>query len=130
MSLINWRLPVADKEMFWDTLKTFDGWKFQHNKVIGQYRVISPEKYREAWGFEKAEILKDFKRLSGFAEKKREVAQNNKNNEQPTIIPSLSKLELYNELEKVSELYQKGILMEEEFQHERKNIMDKINKLR
>jgi len=129
MSLINWRLPVADKEVFWDTLKVYDDWKFQHNKVVGQYRVVSPDKYREAWGFSYAEVLQDFKRLSGYREIKREAAQHVTYNEQPVTTSTPTKLELYDELEKVSELYQKGILEEEEFQRERKTIMDKIRKL-
>ena len=115
--------------MFWDTLKTYDGWKFQHNKVVGQYRVVSPGKYREAWSFDYNEVLQDFKRLSGYKEIKKEAAQHVTYNEQPGTTQSSSKLELYDELEKVSELYQKGILEEEEFQQERKTIMDKIRKL-
>lgn len=129
MSLINWRLPVADKEVFWDTLKTHDSWKFQHNKVVGQYRVVSPGKYREAWGFDYNEILQDFKRLSGYKEMKKDAAQDMTYNEQPTITSSPSKPELYDELEKISELFQKGILTEEEFQQERNTIMEKIRKL-
>jgi len=129
MSLLNWRLPVADKEMFWDTLKTNDGWKFQHNKVIGQYRVVSPGKYREAWGFDHNEILKDFKRLSGFSETKNTVVKETPKTAQPEAKPAPSKIELWDELEKVSDLYQKGILKKEEFEHERNIIMNKIKTL-
>lgn len=130
MSLINWRLPVADKEVFWDTLKIYKNWKFQHNKVIGQYRVVSPGKYREAWGFNYEEVYQDFKRLSNYYEEvKTEAAQHVIYDEQPVTTSSPSKLELYDELEKVSELYQKGILTEDEFQQERQTIINKIRKL-
>ena len=129
MSLINWKLPVADKEVFWDTLQTHEGWKLQHNKVVGQYRVVSPGKYREAWGFNCEEIANDFKRLSGYSEKKAAAPVRESQQEQPQVNATEMRAQLYKQLEQAGELFDKGFLTEKEFETEKAAILAQLSKL-
>lgn len=114
MSNINMRIKVVDKEMFWITLESYNGYKFQNNTFFGQFRVVSPDKYREAWGFNKEEIQVDFDRLSGKFQSLQTP--------QPEPIPQAVEPEVdyLVKLREIGELYKDGILEEEDYEALRK----------
>lgn len=64
---VNWNLlmDTMGGNYFWNTLASFEGWKFQQHFVFGNCRIIDPKNRRFAWGsFEKfmekfREVLED-----------------------------------------------------------------------
>lgn len=66
--MLNWRLPVTNGGImrkfkqfveenlykmdvsFWNIVDKMQSWELQQNIIIGQYRIISPEGLRMAWG--------------------------------------------------------------------------------
>lgn len=115
MSNINLRIKVMDKEMFWDTEEVYNYYKFQRNIVFGQYRVVSPDKYRESWGHNRQEIYADFIQLSG---------KNNAVATSPSATQQVEKIELaaidpIEKLERLAELYENSVLTRDEFEQAR-----------
>ncbi|MBY3618608.1 SHOCT domain-containing protein [Acinetobacter sp. CUI P1] len=122
MSNVNWRIKVADKEWFWDTLETYNGYKFQNNKVIGQFRVVSPDKYREAWGFDRHEIKEDFKRISG------KYKQNQGSVAAPVSQVVAQDTDYLEKLRQVAELYKDGVITEAEYEELRLHYLTALKK--
>ena len=120
MSNINARMKVADKEVFWDTLESYNGYKFQKNTVFGQFRVVSPNKYREAWGFDQEEIHEDFKRISG------KYKQNQDKVSASVPLAETQDTDYLQKLRQVADLYKDGVITESEFEELRQNYLAKL----
>lgn len=49
MGFINLPIGTMGGKVWWDTLENNHGWRLQHNKVFGQYRILDSENIRQAW---------------------------------------------------------------------------------
>ena len=134
MSNFNWELGVADAGVFWETIKTYKGWKFQNNTVFGQYRVISPDKIRKAWGFNKEEILDDFKQFSGYESEEKKTAPTSTSSSTAKASDSRTKWQLRKELDeeliRIGHLLETGILTDTEFQERKAIILKELKSLK
>ncbi len=46
----NLDFPTFGGNFWWDTLTEVYGWKLQHNKFFGQFRILDKQNFRRAWG--------------------------------------------------------------------------------
>lgn len=62
----NLNLPIGTMggHIWWDTLENKNGWRLQHNKVFGQYRVLDPENIRQAWSLDYTEVMHDYRKFT------------------------------------------------------------------
>lgn len=113
------RIKVADKEVFWNTLELYNGYKLQHNTVFGQFRVVSPDKYREAWSFNKEETYEDFVRISGKANAQLAQSVASQAQVQDTT-------DYVAKLRDVTELYKDGVITKDEYEALRQEYLAKL----
>jgi len=64
MGLPNLRMPTAGGRVWWFTLESRNGFKFQQNKLTGHYRVLDPADYRLDWGLNEHDIRDTFQTVS------------------------------------------------------------------
>lgn len=120
MSFINWELGVADKEIWWDTVKKHNGWKLQQHKLTQHYRIISPDKKRKAWGVDYDELLMEFNSLAGVERIPSSLSIDN----------TARKKEIYDELDRIAELVEKGAISMQEHKELKADLMHELKTIR
>ena len=111
LSLPNIPTPTLGGEVFWNDLATYEGWRLQQNMFTHHARILDPDNVRRAWGtyagMEKAMdcVIKSFHINDVSSEEKNEAYEN---------------------LKKLKELYDDGIITEEEYKEKRKKYVNKI----
>ena len=111
LSLPNIPTPTLGGEVFWNDLATYKGWRLPQNMFTHHARILDPDNVRRAWGtyagMEKAmdRVIKSFHINDVSSEEKNEAYEN---------------------LKKLKELYDDGIITEEEYKEKRKKYVNKI----
>ncbi|SOC03327.1 hypothetical protein SAMN05880501_103225 [Ureibacillus xyleni] len=121
MSFINWELKVADKEIWWNTLKNQDGWKLQQHQLTSHYRIISPEKKRKAWGPDYDDLHAQFIRFSSTSESGTAASD--------SLSITETKQEIYDELERIADLAERGAITRDEHQQLKEGLLVKLKSL-
>ena len=124
MSFLNLETGVGDKEIFWETIRSHDGWKCQQNKITGHYRIINPKKIRKAWGTDKLELLEKFDEYAGVHK-----IQHNATGMPQQEPERVNKAELYAELKSISELLETGAITDSEHARLKQKVLTKIESL-
>jgi hypothetical protein len=63
---VPWKTAVG--HVFWETIESRNGWKLQRNIFTNHYRIIDPENFRQAWGYDEKEIRNTFRKFTNRIE--------------------------------------------------------------
>jgi hypothetical protein len=136
MSNYNVRIKVMDGGVWWDNIKQRRGWKLQQNKLTGHYRIISPDKYREAWGYRSDgdELSELFDEMTGdYSSSGRDSSSSSSSTRvpetpSPTATPphKPSKSEVLAQLKELGELYEAAVLTKEEFEAAKQKLLKEL----
>jgi hypothetical protein len=59
----NIEFPTVGGKVFWKDIKTYNGWRLQHNYITGYTRILDDHDIRKAWGSQSV-MEEKFKRLT------------------------------------------------------------------
>jgi len=114
LSLPNIPLPTMDKEVFWDNLAEYKGWKLQQNMITRHARIIDSNNIRIAWGTING-MMKVMDRMVACLHKYDEPKMS-----------SEERVALMQELKQLKELLDIGAITEDEYNSKKKEIMKNI----
>ncbi|MCK5809162.1 SHOCT domain-containing protein [bacterium] len=112
LSAPNWSWGTMAGKVHWNNLGEFNGWKLQQNKHLSNMRILNNENIRKGWGREKT-----VKEAIDY------IYNRIKIDEMPLETPVEDP---YNELKKLKDLKDNGILTEEEYQKKAQPYKDKL----
>ncbi|WP_248924004.1 SHOCT domain-containing protein [Paenibacillus hamazuiensis] len=122
LSNFNVETKVTDGGVWWDNVREKKGWKLQKHKITGHYRIISPSKYRKAWGSDREEMLGLFDEFT-YEEPKVSTPIKSQKESTPT---KPSKQEILAQLKDLGELYENGVLTKDEFEGAKKKLLNEL----
>ena len=101
---------------FWEDIENLDGWRIQKNKVMGNCRILDPNDIRKGWGGESA-VKKAFKYI--IKNYSTSTTDGNNNN-------SINQSEIIKLIRDLSDLKDKGIITDSEFQNKKNKLLSQI----
>lgn len=104
-SMPNIDFPTNGGPVFWNDLASYQGWRLQKNWITGHCRVLDSQNIRRAWGSER-EMMKALNKLKPV-EQERPIRNGS----------------VIDELKKLGELLQDGLISREEFEMLKKEIV-------